>query len=120
MRIINQTQNTIVAKRAALADTMLSRLVGLLNRRSLDADEGLVITQCRSIHMFFMKFAIDVIFVDRKGIVVGLVPAIKPFGMSPYFWRADRAIEVPVGTISVSQTQAGDKIVFEEAQNSRG
>ena len=93
-----------------MADTAVSRLVGLLNRPSLAAGEGLVITQCRSIHMFFMRFSIDVIFVDRKDRVVGLVKNIAPFRLSPYFWNASYVIELPPGTIAASQTALGDEV----------
>ena len=113
MRIINQTKKQIISENARLADTALSRVIGLLNRGSLSAGEGLVITQCRSIHMFFMKFSIDVIFVDRKNAVIGLVKRIQPFCMSPYFWRASCAIELPAGAIDATQTVIGDTVVWE-------
>src|SRR3989338_5126053 len=92
MRIINKTKNTVIAPKAQLADTAFSRLKGLLGRDGLCPGEALIITQCRSIHMFFMRFAIDVVFVDKKNRVVGTVKRIKPFLMSPYFWRATAAI----------------------------
>ncbi|MCK5580871.1 MAG: DUF192 domain-containing protein [Candidatus Omnitrophica bacterium] len=97
-----------------MADTAVSRLVGLLNRKHLPQEEALVITDCRSIHMFFMRFAIDVIFADKNKKVVGLVKNIKPFFMSPYFFRAYYAIEASSGVIELSKTQLGDSIVFEE------
>lgn len=113
MKTINKTKGTVICEKTTLADTILSRLVGLLNRRFLDPSEGLVITQCRSIHMFFMRFPIDVIFIDKNNQVVGLVKEIKPFFMSPYFIKATRAIEVFPGTISSSKTEKGDMVVFE-------
>lgn len=88
----------------------MSRLKGLLGRDAIGPQEAMVITQCRSIHMFFMKFSIDVIFVDRKRRVVGLVKRIKPFLMSPYFWRATAAIELPEGMIDGTQTHVGDEV----------
>ncbi len=113
MQILNQTQNTILADNAVIADTFASRSVGLLRHTSLPQGEGLVLTQCQSIHMFFMKFPIDVIFVDRNKNVVGLVRGIKPFRMSPYFWRSDCAIELPAGQIDRTKTALGDKIFWE-------
>jgi len=62
------------------------------------------------IHMLFMKFPIDVIFIDRANTVVGLCPNIRPFQFSPFFPRAHSAIETPAGTIAASQTQMGDSI----------
>lgn len=112
MRILNQTRNTVLAEKAVLADTVVSAAVGLLNHRSLPNGEGMLITPCSSIHMFFMKFAIDVVFIDRKNIVVGLVRNIQPFRISPYFWRARAAIELPAGMIDKTKTQFGDQVVY--------
>ncbi|HOY09666.1 MAG TPA: DUF192 domain-containing protein [Candidatus Omnitrophota bacterium] len=116
MRITNQTKNTLIADRARLADTIVSRLVGLLSRASLSSQEGLVITECRQIHMLFMRFAIDVIFVNRDNKVVGLVRDIKPFRMSPYFFRAQKAIELPVGVIDSSRTEKGDTLFLKDEE----
>ena len=113
MRIINQTKQTMIALRAQKADTVLSRLKGLLGRESIGDDEGLIITQCRSIHMFFMRFAIDVIFVDRAHKIIGVVRKIKPFQMSPYFFRSAYVIELPPGKIDQTRTELGDVVSIE-------
>jgi uncharacterized protein len=112
VRIFNQTKNVLIAEKGYLADTALSRLKGLLSRNSIDPQEGLIITQCRSIHMLFMKFSIDVLFVDKNKKVVGLVPCIKPFRFSPYFFRAQYAIELFPGSIEKTKTAKGDILSF--------
>jgi len=99
-----------------MADTALSRMVGLLNQKTIGEDEALVITQCRSIHMFFMRFAIDVIFLDRQKRVVGLVKGIRPFRISPYFFKAFYAVEGAPGMIAGSGTQVGDILDFIEKE----
>ncbi len=108
MTIINVTRSTTLATKAAIAKTPAARMQGLLGRDSLAAEEALVITQCRSIHMFFMKFPLDVIFINKQGKIVGLCPQIKPFHLSPIFFLAQDAIELPVGTIAQSQSKIGD------------
>ena len=110
MKVLNQTQLTVIAENATLADTFVSRMVGLLRHDRLDKGEGLIITHCNSIHMFFMKFAIDVIFIDKKNQVVGLVPNIPPNRLSKIYFSAVKAIEVPVGVIEASKTAIGDTI----------
>ena len=110
MKILNATKDTVIAQKADFADSFLSRMVGLLKYKTLAFDEALIITHCQSIHMFFMRFPIDVIFVSKDHTVVGLVPAIKPFYLSPIFFRADYAIEIPVGVITRSKTAVGDRI----------
>jgi uncharacterized membrane protein (UPF0127 family) len=112
--IINTTKNTVIAQKGAIADTVFSRMIGLLNRGSLLKDEALIITCCQSIHMFFMRFAIDAIFVDKNNCVVGLVKGIKPFYLSPIFFKASYVIETPEGIIVQTETSLGDKIQIKE------
>ncbi|MCK5178892.1 MAG: DUF192 domain-containing protein [Candidatus Omnitrophica bacterium] len=110
LSIINTTKNTVIAQKARIADTFFSRMVGLLNRSSLLKDEALIITCCQSIHMFFMRFAIDAIFVDKNNCVVGIVKGIKPFCLSRIFFRSSYVVETPEGIIVQTETSLGDKI----------
>lgn len=110
MPITNITRGTVLASDVAIADTPLKRMRGLLGRQSLGPKEGLVITRCQSIHMFFMKFPIDVVFIDKNEKVVGLTENIKPFALSPIFWKSACAIELPVGTIDSTKTTTGDQL----------
>jgi len=113
MIITDVTTGRVLAERAVLADTPFTRMKGLLGRASLSSGEGMVITACRSIHMLFMRFAIDVVFVDRGGVVVGLVEKIGPFGFSPVFWNAAAAIELPAGTIALTGVRPGHRIEYQ-------
>lgn len=110
MKILNLTRNTTISQNTKVASSFLARMVGLLNRDSLSEGEGLVITHCQQIHMFCMRFPIDVIFVDKNNVIVGLVKNIRPSAVSPIFWKADRAIELPVATIEKSYSQLNDVI----------
>ena len=110
MRIFNKSKNTVIAQNASLADTFSTRMKGLLGRDEIPAGEALVITKCRSIHMFFMRFAIDAIFVDQNGCVIGLIEHIKPFRLSPVFFRSESVIELKAGTIGATKTSLGDQI----------
>ena len=112
VKIVNQTKNTVLAERAVLANTPWSRMRGLLGRASLPLGEGLIICGCKSIHMFFMRFPIDVIFVDRNKRIIGLVQNIPPFALSPLFWKAESAIELPPGSIAKTATSIADQIAF--------
>ncbi len=113
-QILNSTKKVILATRAERAETFRSRMIGLLNRESLKDGEALVITYCQSVHMLFMKFPIDVIFVDGADKVVGLVPEIRPFRLSPIFWKSSYAVELPAGTIDKTRTDIGDLLTFSE------
>ena len=108
--ISNLSRNTIISSRHETANDPWSRMKGLLSRCDLPQGEALVITHCQSIHMFFMKFPIDVIFCDKEDKVVGMCLDIKPFCLSPLFFRSSYAIELPTGSITASKTQLGDKV----------
>lgn len=110
MKILNKSKNIIIADKVCLADTFRTRMVGLLGRNELLPGEALVITRCQSIHMFFMRFAIDAIFVDGQDRVVGLAEGIKPFRLSPIFFRSRYVVELKAGTIAVSKTSPGDQL----------
>ena len=113
MRIFNTTKNKIVVERVIIADSFLSRMIGLLNHKTLSPTEALMITRCQSIHMFFMRFPIDAIFVGKNNRVVGLVYNIKPFQLSPIFLKAIFVIEVAAGVILKSKTAIGDTLALE-------
>lgn len=108
--IRNSTRQTILANKIIQADNPWLRLKGLLGRKEFPLGEALIIKPCQSIHMMFMAFSIDVIFLNAKGEVVGLCPCIPPFAFSPIFWQAKCAIELPQNTIAKSQTSLGDLI----------
>jgi uncharacterized protein len=69
----------VVCARCAVADTAWSRMKGLLGRRGLDDGEGLLIVPTGSIHMFFMRFPIDAVFLDRELRILKVVPDLKPW-----------------------------------------
>lgn len=64
--------------RIVLANTFLRRLIGLLGRKALSQREGLLISPCPSIHTFFMRFSIDVVFLDEKYKVIGIAESVLP------------------------------------------
>ena len=106
--IKNITKNITLATKVVLANTSLTRMRGLLGKASLEEDSALVILPCQSVHMFFMKFSIDVVFVNKDNVVVGLCSNIPPFAFSPIFWKSACAIELPTGTIERTKTEIGD------------
>jgi uncharacterized membrane protein (UPF0127 family) len=113
VRITNQTRETLLASDAREARSFASRLVGLLGRSSLEPGEGLVIDPCTSVHTAFMRFAIDVLYVNRDGEVIKVVPDLKPFRLSAARSARCYVIELPSGTASSTGTVAGDKLSLE-------
>lgn len=78
------------------ADGFVARLLGLLARPRLAADEALYLAPCASVHTVFMRYAIDVAFVDRSGRVIEIVRDLKPF-RAAWCWRAHAAVEFAAG-----------------------
>jgi len=115
LRALNQTRGTYVARRVEVADTSESRTKGLLGRDGLEPDSGLWIEPCEWVHMFGMKFAIDIVVLDRQNKVVGVKTNLKPGGIGPLFWGAYSTLELPVGALSASGTVKGDHITWEDA-----
>lgn len=86
----------VIVPRLAVAATPLSRAVGLLGRAGLPPGTGLLITPCDAIHMFFMRFAIDAVFLDGEMRVVGVRPGLRPWRLA--CCRGARAVlELPAG-----------------------
>jgi uncharacterized protein len=110
MKIRNITRQNFLAQEADLAQDPFSRMKGLLGRKDLPKDHALIIRPCNQVHMFFMRFPIDVLFVDKNNIVVGLVENIKPGHLSPIFFGSHFVIELPSGVIQVTSTQIKDKL----------
>src|SRR5215211_1943115 len=75
---------------------------------------GTVIDPCSSVHMFFMRFALDVVYVDREGRVVKTVAGLRPFRLSVGGRKAHQTIELAVGTIAKSGTEPGDQLRFHD------
>lgn len=89
----------ILTHRVTRASTFLERLVGLLGKKGVAADEALLLAPCRSIHTFFMKFPIDIVFLTRKGRVIALIPHLKPNRLTRIYFSAAQALECAAGTI---------------------
>ncbi len=118
MNIVNGSKHLLIAEHVFEAQGFWARARGLIGRQSLAQGEALIIPHCQAIHMFFMRFSIDVIFVDRSKKVVGLVQNIKPFQLSPFFLNASCALELPSGVIERTNTSLGDQILIDEISSS--
>jgi hypothetical protein len=107
----------VVADHVEVAGSVLSRFRGLMFRDHLPEGHGLALRPCSSIHMFFMRFPLDVLFVDGDGAVVHLYHGLKPWRMSRIVRRAKAALELPEGTLRRAGVGVGDvvRLVADEA-----
>ena len=109
--IRNLTKGTVLADKAGVADTSEKRRTGLLKHTGLASGEGLWIKPTEGVHTFGMKFAIDVVFVNKKGLVVKLRPNMVKRRIALCL-RAKSVVELPVGAIQTSRTEVGDQLEF--------
>jgi uncharacterized protein len=113
VRVMNQTKGKLLADRAWEAARLSERLRGLLGRAGLEPGEGIWIRPCTSIHSLFMRFRFDALFIDRAGLALHLIHAMRPWRLSRIVPRAAGVIELPAGVLAASGTGRGDRIVFE-------
>ncbi len=111
-QVFNLSKGTVLAQQAQIASSLGQRMKGLLGKDSLAANEALVLKPCSSIHTFFMRFAIDVLFLDKNMRIIRLLENIPPNRLSPVIWASRMAIELPAGKIGQTNTQSGDRIEF--------
>jgi len=108
----NATRGSILGERIRVADTGLTRIVGLLGEHELRPGDGLLILPSQGIHTWGMRFAIDVAVLDGEWKVIGIRHAMRPFRATRVFWGAAAVLELPSGTLSSSATLVGDVIEF--------
>ena len=110
-RLITQRTGAVIADTLLVAFDSRSRRTGLLKHESLPTGHALIIAPCNSIHMFFMKFAIDVAFVAKDGTILKIRERIRPWRMAASL-RAFAAVEFSAGTLEESQTRVGDVLMI--------
>ncbi len=109
----NLTRDTVLAQSADVADTSEKRRTGLLKHERLYEGEGLWIVPCESVHTFFMKFPIDLVYLDKRRKVRKLRHAVPPWRLSACL-TAHSILELPAGTLAQSGTTVGDELAIEK------
>jgi uncharacterized membrane protein (UPF0127 family) len=108
----------LVADKCLVAESFLTRLKGLIGRRALAPGEAMLFPRCNSVHMWFMRFAIDVVFLrEERGeggvslLRITSVRAARPWRPLPLAdWKATHALELPRGAAERAGLRAGDAL----------
>jgi uncharacterized membrane protein (UPF0127 family) len=111
--VYNKTKETFLAFRVKVADSFVSRLVGLLGKRVLKPDGGVWIVPANAVHTIGMLFTFDLVLIDKDFKVVGLRELIRPFRITRPNFRAESVIELPAHAIFKSRTEVGDQLMIE-------
>jgi uncharacterized membrane protein (UPF0127 family) len=110
MKAVNLNNGNELATNVIVADTLFARMKGLLGKAELRNGEALWIKPCFSVHTFFMKFPIDVLFLNKKNQVIAAVSNLTPNRMTRLYPQSFSVLELPSGTIVASNTEVGDEI----------
>jgi len=113
LRAVNRTRGALLATDMERADSPWARALGLLGRAALAPGEGLHILPCRSVHTCFMRFPIDVLYLDQSCRVVKTVADLRPFRFSWGGRRAHSVLELPAGTVAATGTNVDDRLILE-------
>lgn len=106
----NTTRDSVLGERCSLARSFWARGKGLLGRNRLDRGEGLIIYPEWSVHSFFMRFPIDIVFVSKDDVIVGMTAHMLPNRPFAGTWGARYVVELPAGTIAATASQVGDQL----------
>ena len=115
-----------LAGRVVVAGSVFSRFMGWMGKPRVEPGEGLWLVPCRSIHMFFMRTAIDIAFLDRQGVVVRTVSRMRPWSLRPIgvtllpVARAHSALELAPGTLERLGVGVGTQLDFAQPQGTGG
>ena len=112
-QLIEPSSGRILADSLDRPRTFIGRGIGLMFRRSLPAGRGMLIDPCNGIHMLFMRFAIDAVFLDRRGRVVRAISELRPWRATRFHLGAVQVVELPAGSLARSGTREGDELSFE-------
>ncbi|RLT97960.1 DUF192 domain-containing protein [Ketobacter sp.] len=99
--------------RVRTANTFWSRFIGLLNRSSLAEDEGLLITPCASIHTFFMRFTIDLVFLGQDNRVLGVSSNVRPYRIRLSPRGTCSVLEIAQGNVKKTGIHLDDRLIFD-------
>jgi len=102
----------MLAKRIRYCRGPWFRMKGLLGRKQLSPDEGIYLCPCNSIHMFFMKFPIDVLFVDQSMRILRIDDSIRPWSLTPLVKGAHAAFELSAGKARETGLSIGDQLTL--------
>ncbi len=114
VKLAREDDGAVVCERCVVAGTAVSRMRGLLGRKGLAAGEGLLLRPASSIHTFFMRFPIDVVFLDRELAVRKVVPDVGPWRVA--FGLGSKAVlELPAGECERRGIVPGDRLAADPA-----
>ncbi len=119
MLAYNSTRQLILCQKVYVADTFAKRLWGATKGGFGNSYDGILLRPCRSIHTFFLKHTLDVIFLDQSNRICRIYSHLKPFRVTPVIPSAQMVLELMGGALLPSMAQKGDIVIFLDREPDR-
>jgi uncharacterized membrane protein (UPF0127 family) len=118
VNVVLESTGAVLA-RAEMADNPTTRMAGLLGRSGLEPGTGLILDPCRMIHTAFMRFSLDVVFIDRQLHVTRVARDVRPFRLAWGGWAAHYTLELAAGALGTTPVGPGARLLFQPADPDR-
>jgi uncharacterized membrane protein (UPF0127 family) len=115
IQVSNAERETVLADQVQVADRWWPRLRGLIGQPEPEPGEGLLIEPSQGVHMYWMKYAIDVALIDKEKRVVAVYSDLQPGKRTKMHWSAQYALELRTGVLGESGTEVGDQLAWAES-----
>ena len=112
----NISRGAVLGNRIRVAESGLSRIIGLLGERTLTPGDGLLIVPSQGVHTLGMLFPIDVVVLDNDWKILDVRERMRPFLITRIYFKAAAVLELPSGTVESSGTRVGDSMDFVRMQ----
>jgi hypothetical protein len=110
MKAFNIRSDKQLADNVTIADTLLKRMKGLLGKKEMLNGEALSIKPCISVHTFFMKFPIDIVFLNKRNQVIAAIRNLQPNRITGFYFKSTSVLELPASVLEATDTRVGDEI----------
>jgi len=110
MKAYNVRNSKELSNSVAVADSLLKRMKGLLGKKEMLNGEALWIKPCISVHTFFMKFPIEVVFLNKRNQVIATIRNLQPNRITGFYFKSTSVLEMPAGVLEATDTRVGDEI----------
>lgn len=111
MKAVVKSKNIVLASQVKVADDFIGRLIGLMFKKSMNGFDALLVVNTKSIHTCFMRYSMDLLFLDKKNKIIKISRYMKPWRCTLLYFSAVNALELKGGAIS-SEIKVGDEVEF--------
>ncbi len=110
--IVQKNGNTFTVKNVKVAKTFIDRAIGLMFKRKMKGFSALLIRPCNAIHTCFMRYSLDVLFLDKNFMIVKIIRCLSPWRFTWIYFRSSQVLELPGGVVPDS-VKVGDRVEVE-------